>query len=183
MSQSLFNFIKVFFSIVFSGLAIKLLDDLIDLNNIDYVPYIMCFLCIAILLASDSSSLFFSSYIVGMFHDENLKLISRLKAYQEQIIVFIISILLTNYVSALWSLFIICTIQGVDDLIDRKADAFEGKKNWVLKYGAVEIIVVIIIFFILSIYLSPVKTLISIPVALLLSYIFNNSKNINKAGR
>lgn len=175
MFQSSFDYIKVILSIVFSGLSIKLLDDSIDNDMLEYVPYVLLSLCVSILLWSESSSLFLSSYIIGMFHDENIKLISGLKAYQEQIAVLIISILLTDYVATFSSLFIICTIQAMDDLIDQKIDLFEGKKNWVLKYGATEIGIVMVIFFLLSLLLSPVKTSISIPVALLLSFIFNKS--------
>jgi hypothetical protein len=178
MYQNLFECAVICISIFLCGLSIKFLDELIDENRVEYIPYIMCFLCISSVIWNESISLFFSSYIVGMFHDENLKLISGLKSYQEQILVCVLSLLLVGIYGTISSLMIICMIQLLDDLTDLKDDMQSGKKNWVLKFGKVEVMISSLIFLSISVYLSIFKTIVCIISASIISYLFNK---INKS--
>jgi 1,4-dihydroxy-2-naphthoate octaprenyltransferase len=180
MSQSLCSILKTIASIILSGISIKMFDDFIDENNRNYIPYILCFLCVSVALWNESSSLFLCSYIVGMFHDENLKLISGLRSYHEQFLAFTVSILLSGFIPSLSSLCIICTIQLLDDLVDANVDKIACKRNLAVKIGIVETIIIMFIFFILSMFLDSAKTLICIPSAIMISFIFNNA--VRKGG-
>lgn len=176
MSLSLPKEVFIFISIFFCGLAVKLLDDYIDESERDYVPYMMCALALSISLWKGGVSLFFSSYIAGMFHDRKLKLTSGLKAYHEQIIAFIISSALTGVKETISSLVIICAVQLTDDLIDEREDAYEGRKNWSQVLGRTEASLSAAIFFVLSLYLDMFKTIASLGAALLISVLFSHVK-------
>jgi 1,4-dihydroxy-2-naphthoate octaprenyltransferase len=173
MYQSLFDNARTILSILLCGISIKMLDDYIDEKKDFYVPYMMALLCISSALWKGCITLFLSSYIAGMFHDENLKLASSLKAYQEQVIVFIISTIAGGIKLSIWAVFIICTIQLIDDLMDMKKDRYEGKKNWAVKFGRVEAASASIIFFLLSLSLYRLKTVMCIFAALIISGLFN----------
>lgn len=173
MSQEFLNNITLLFSFFFGGVSIKMLDDCIDENKTEFIPYILCFLCISVGLWKSNASLFLSSYIVGMYHDMNLKLISRLKAYQEQLLIFIISILLCGLNSTISSLLVITAIQLLDDLIDEKTDLYTGKKNWSILLGRVESIIILLLIITVSVYFYPYKTIICVILALLISSVFN----------
>ena len=179
MCQNIFEYSMICISIFLCGLSIKLLDELIDENKASYIPYMMCFLCLSLLVWKESGSLLLSSYIIGMFHDEGLKLISGLKSYSEQIIVFALSFLLFGIYVTISSLVIICMIQLLDDLIDVKDDIQSGKKNWVLILGKVEVIILIFVFLLFSVYFNIFKTIVCIISTLIISYLFNKNIKLN----
>ncbi|KPU44842.1 hypothetical protein OXPF_13170 [Oxobacter pfennigii] len=141
------------------GLSIKLFDDFVDENKTVNIPYIMCFLGISIFLYRENLGLFLSAYIIGMFHDRNITLIIGLKAYQEQIIVIILLVIIAGVKSSVFSLLIIFAIQLIDDLIDERYDASTGKKNWAAIFGRVEVSVALIILIIISLYIDRFKAL------------------------
>jgi hypothetical protein len=172
--------LTAYISIFLSGLSIKLLDDYIDDEIPHNVPYAIIFICISSALWKESASLFICSYVVGMFHDERVKLISSLKVYQEQVVFFIISIFLTGFKASISSLFIICTIQLLDDCIDMSIDSYNGKKNWALRIGRVESLIISGIFLTLSIYTAPFKTAACISASIVISYIFYLHSKKNK---
>lgn len=191
MFQGLYNFfsgssiqayILMAVSIFLSGLSIKLFDDYIDEDKRGYVPYILFILCISLYLWKESGTLFLSSYIVGMFHDENLKLISGLKSYAEQIIVLVVCILLYGILATISSLFIICAIQLTDDLVDRKEDRINCKKNWALNLGTVEAAILASVFVLVSVYIDAYKAIVCILFAFIITFIFKaiSIRSVNK---
>jgi len=173
MFQSLLDYGRVSLSVILAGLAIKLLDDCLDQHRIDYAPYAMCSICVSVFLWSESLSLYLCSYIVGMFHDERLKLITHFRVYQEQGIVFLISYLLTGLKATFSSILIIFIIQLMDDLMDEKIDKYECKKNWALYFGRIETLLLASILFIICTYIDAFKTLLCLTAALMISFIFD----------
>lgn len=176
MYPSLPDKVLIFISILLCGLAVKLLDDYIDEESRDYVPYMMCSLAISISLWREGVSLFLSSYIVGMFHDRKIKLISGFKAYHEQVLVFILSWVLTGLKKTVSSLLIICAIQLIDDFMDEREDAYEGRKNWAVVFGRVEALLSGAVFLVLALCIDMFKTICSLGAALIISMTFNGIK-------
>ena len=59
------------------------------------------------------------------------------------------------------SILIISSIQLIDDLIDMDKDRITQNKNYALKYGIVEVSIATIILFLIALFMSPNKTIIS----------------------
>lgn len=176
MYQDLYSITIITISIILTGLSIKMLDDYMDEKKQGYVPYMLCILCISSALWKESISLFLSSYIIGMFHDKNIKLISGMRVYQEQVLIFLVSALICGLTACLSSFFIICAIQLLDDLNDMEEDRALCMKNWALKIGCTEARVLAIVFILLSICFDVIKSLICIVSALIIQFIFDRIK-------
>lgn len=160
------------FAVFLTGLVIKMMDDFIDseyddmlgkrnLSNVlgrGILPYAIFIFSLACLLDPRTSiGLFFSSYILGMVTDYNVKMPAGLYGYQESLIVLSLGILLLGFSEITSSLFIMGFVQLWDDLCDYKKEKNCGK-NYVKLLGKVECIILSIICFLSAFYFDAVKT-------------------------
>lgn len=121
------------------ALGVKLMDDFLDEPRDSFLgtkttssflgraafPYAMLMLAFAVALkASWAVSLFLASYSIGMFGDLTQRLPTKLKGYQESVLVFVLSSLLVGYREAVTSFLLIVAWNVVDDLIDRDVDQY-----------------------------------------------------------
>ncbi len=83
-------------------------------------------------------SLFFGSYIIGMYNDFGALFPSRLKGWQESLIVLAIGSGLWGVKMMLFSLFIVLAVQLLDDFIDQREDRLAGQRNMAGKFGGYE---------------------------------------------
>lgn len=169
------------------GIVIKLLDDEVDENeNIKYsssilnelqkykYPYSLIILAFAMLLENQYTfSLFSSAYMIGMFNFINRKLIFKLKSYHEIIILIIINLIFVPNEVFIHSFIIIMLIQIFDDLLDMQQDYIYGYFNLANKYGKGEILLLSIILITISIMLSPIYTVLTLLVWLLINYLYS----------
>lgn len=151
MWPEIFEFISITFSVIFSAIAIKLADDFLDqdLDSNDYnfakklgngsMLYSMLSMAFAVSInASVSITLFFGSYIIGMFQDLKHDFPSRLNGLQESIIVLMIGIVFWGWQTMIFSVLFIFSIQLLDDYIDDYTDRLSGHRNWSHRLGRVE---------------------------------------------
>ncbi|KNF08917.1 putative membrane protein [Gottschalkia purinilytica] len=182
MLLSIYN-LKLLICIIMSAIVIKVIDNAIDYND-GYVdegrlisergilPYIVILISIACILnTSVTVSIIFSAYVIGMFEDLKRQLTFKLKGYQESIIILIIGILFLGIKEMGSSLSIILAIQFIDDFIDIKKDKLLGNKNYVLKFGKIEIFIFTLILILISIKLSLVKAVTSFVVFFVFQYL------------
>jgi len=179
---NLYN-IKMLISIFLTALVIKSIDYYIDsdidgfakiLDNIGkgILPYCLIVFAFACTINKETSiSLLISAYCIGMFDDLNRELSFKSKGYQEGAIVSIAGIYFLGLNEMLSSMLIIGIIQLLDDIIDLDKDKYYSLKNYVLKFGIVEIILVILIMAIIAIELALTKLLLSILVFIALQYL------------
>jgi hypothetical protein len=132
-------------------MSIKLADDFLD-QDVDRsernfakkigkgtMLYGMVSMAIAVSLnASISVSLFFASYIIGMFHDLKRYFPSHLNGIQESLLVFILGVFFWGWRTMLFSIFFVISIQLLDDYIDYYTDQLIGQRNWAHRLGRVE---------------------------------------------
>jgi hypothetical protein len=150
VSPVIFEFIGTTFSVIFCAIAIKLADDFLDQDidtNYNFAKdigkgtmiYSMLFMACAVCLnVSVSTSLFFASYIIGMFHDLKQQFPSHLSGIQESILVFIIGTFFWGWKTMVFSVLFILSIQLFDDYIDVHTDQLSGHRNWAHRLGNVE---------------------------------------------
>ncbi len=154
------------------GIVIKLMDDFLD-QELDILttnknlavklgrgilPYTLLLLIFALYLNfNESLTLFTASYIIGMGYDTNQKLPSYLYAWQEGIIVFIITILITSFYETISALTLIVLLQLGDDLFDYRKDKNIGDNNFINKIGFIPTIIMIMILLLLAIKYFPLK--------------------------
>ncbi|WP_053957287.1 hypothetical protein [Inediibacterium massiliense] len=157
---------------ILCGVVIKLLDDVIDEELKDiHTGAILSYGLIIFSLATGfnthySVTLLSSAYMVGMFHDLNHFLPTRLKAYQENIFLFLINSLLFSFLFTITSFFSVLLIQLIDDLCDQEYDHKYGYKNFANEFGKIEVLLTCFILGIGLILLDPLKIFI-----ILLSYL------------
>lgn len=179
---------KILSSILLGG-VVKILDDYLDDDaNYEFInlsinkgvlPY--CLMIFALSAAFNDEyavTLFSSCYIVGMFHDFNLALPSKLKSYHEIIIVIILNALLYNLLSIITSLLVILLIQFVDDIRDIKWDKKYGFKNFALKFGKIETILLSLIIFIVLILSDMEKAFIVLGSYIFIDFLFNKKQSL-----
>ncbi|AFS78532.1 putative membrane protein [Gottschalkia acidurici 9a] len=171
MFLNIYN-LKLLVCISIISIIIKIIDNVVD--NEGYVdeskllpekgilPYVVIMMGVASMLNINITvSLIFSAYIVGMFENLNMTFLFSLKGYQESIIVAILGILFIGFNDMISSILVISSIQLIDDLIDMDKDRITQNKNYALKYGIVEVSIATIILFLIALFMSPNKTIIS----------------------
>ena len=135
------------------------------------VPYtllctVMCMACNSVL----SGSLFLASYIVGMGHDLTRILPFGWTALKEALLFGLFGFLVFGLREMGSSILVILFIQLFDDFIDRQADSRCRRRNFFIRFGLIESLIVGIIAFLGAIYLDPLKTvlvIISTPIILI----------------
>lgn len=170
---------------ILTGLVIKLLDDEVDQDQPPAtlkvlrelrrykLPYCLLFFGVAMLLDSSYSfSLFASAYIIGMFPMKGQMLPLKLKAYQENLLILGISLLLIPFTQFLHGLLIIFLIQLVDDLFDMEYDQIYGYHNYCLRFGRGEVMIFSIILLITVFIINWMNTFIVLPAAFMINYLY-----------
>ncbi|MCT4618746.1 MAG: hypothetical protein N4A62_05090 [Marinisporobacter sp.] len=167
------------------GFTIKLIDDYVD-DDLDYLDQmnihktILLYSILFIILAAGihveyTVTLISSCYMVGMFHDMCMKLPTRLRGYQESILLFLINMYLFSFYNIITSLIAMSIIQLIDDLCDRKWDKKYGYKNFANQFGEVEIMVISLILIILLAMLDYRKLLIIMIAYALIHFIYKKA--------
>ncbi|SCZ01075.1 hypothetical protein [Alkaliphilus peptidifermentans] len=178
---------KRYIAVLLIGFVIKWLDDEVDfkeeaaidkkklLNIFDCkLPYCLLFLALAMMLDTYYSfSLFTAAYIIGMFQIPLQRLPFGLKSYQEIIILIIINTLFVPIDIFIHALILIFTIQLLDDIVDFNYDKKYSFKNYAVKFGKGEVIIFILILLVAAIMLNWINTLIILPVAIFINYLYS----------
>jgi hypothetical protein len=148
-----FSWITTACAVLLCAFAVKLTDDFLDQQNDLKVErcnwalylgpgtmvYATLFLALAASINSSVSlSLFFASYIVGMFNDLLRILPSRLRGWQESSLVMIAGVLLFGWINMLFSLLFIIAVQCTDDCLDYRLDCITGQRNIANRVGLME---------------------------------------------
>ncbi|MFW5991758.1 MAG: hypothetical protein ACOCQN_01030 [Halanaerobiaceae bacterium] len=173
-----------FTGILLTGIVIKLMDDFLDYNIDEWnstvyleravLPYSLVLFFIALFFNFEESvGLFAASYCLGMNTNKKTRLPSGLLAWQEGLLIIIISICITDLYNVIYSLILILTIQLIDDLIDYQTDRYKNQGNYVLKFGRINIILVIIILVLISLCYFTIK-FITVFTAVLIIYLLIN---------
>jgi 1,4-dihydroxy-2-naphthoate octaprenyltransferase len=164
-----------FAGILLTGIAIKIMDDFLDIEYDQCLgkrtlairlgraslPYTMLLLALGSALSlSYSLSLFLGSYAVGMTHDWAEKMPTRLPGYAEMAGAFLVSIFIVGFVPALWGVTMMATVQLLDDIFDIHKDSQTGQRNMVLIMGMVETTLLLLIFFLVSVLLNAMGTVL-----------------------
>ena len=177
-----------YISILLLGFIIKELDNEKDDDRITdqlmsrllrslkpyYLPYGLIVLAISMMLdVNHAFTLFSAAYMFGMFQLPHQRLPLKLKSYHEVLIILVLNLLLAPISVFLHSFIAIAIIQLIDDLMDREYDFMYGYFNYVVKFGNIEVILVIGILLISAFMLSWVDTLIVLPTAFLINYLYS----------
>lgn len=163
-----------FLGVFFCGLVIKIMDDFLD-QEIDFagsnfnlitilnkgtLPYSLVLLIFALSLNFNESVTYFtSSYMLGMAHDFKEKLPSKLYAWQEGLLLFLLGIVLTSFYESISALVLILLAQIIDDLMDYKKDKYLNRYNFVYIFGFFNLFIISSILLIISLKYFPVKLL------------------------
>lgn len=165
-----FSWLIELIGIVLTGITIKCMDDLLDIEYDQCVgrqtlaaklgkatfPYALLLLGIGIYLANDYALvLFLASYTIGMGHDLFDKLPTKLPGWAEGLIAVVIGMILAGPLTMFWGLMMIGALQFLDDLIDIYKDTQSGQRNAAIQFGVVEITLLSVICFLVAILLSP----------------------------
>jgi len=148
-----FEMIDIFMSVVFCAIAVKLVDDFLDLQldvqvhsynfsqklgNSGVIYGMLSLACAASINASVALPLFFASYSIGMFHDLQQSFPSGFTGLQESMIVILIGTLISSWQNMLFSILFIFSVQLIDDYIDMYQDQLAGHRNLAHRLGKVE---------------------------------------------
>ncbi|MGI6485261.1 MAG: hypothetical protein ACOX15_02765 [Tepidanaerobacteraceae bacterium] len=193
MSSIIFDiyFFKNVLSIFFTGCVIKIMDDYVDqdydaligkynivkLMGYGAVLYGLLFFSVACALnVSIAVSLFLASFAIGMVGVLCVKMPSGFFGYIESIAVLIIGIILVGSKAMISAVFVMASIQLLDDYIDLQCD-MSSKKNLAFILGKMECIILAIILFLIAFYFEPEKSIIIIVSAPLVTSLFSFLSN------
>lgn len=153
MWPEIFEFLSAVIAAACCSAAVKLADDYLD-KEYDAIAgranwaevldggtmlYAMFLLAVAAgFNASLSLSLFFGSYIVGMFSCLRDKFPSRLNGFQESLIAFTAGVVLFGWDSMLFAVSFVSAVQLLDDYIDSRSDQLAGQRNLANRFGRLE---------------------------------------------
>lgn len=157
----MFEALTVCLAVILCAAAVKLLDDWLDQDH-DLVAgptnlavllgpgttvYAALLLAMAAAInAHVSLALFFASYSIGMFNDFGRVLPSRLRGWQEALLVCGLGTVLLGWRIMLFSLLFIAAVQLFDDCIDLAADRRAGQRNLASRFGPVECLLTGLLF-------------------------------------
>ncbi|QTL98300.1 hypothetical protein GM661_10075 [Iocasia frigidifontis] len=150
--------------VILIGFVIKMMDDFLD-QEIDILqgdwnltsvlkkgilPYSLVIMIFALHLNfAESVSYFSASYLLGMSSTAADKLPSRLRGWQEGLILIVIAIYLTSLREVITSIILVLILQFVDDYLDYKKEIYIKKDNLINKLGHLNGLIIFIILFIL----------------------------------
>lgn len=158
---------KDLLSFLFIGIVIKIMDDYLD-QELDklteqwnicntlgrgVLPYSLVFMVLALYFnLSEGLSFFWASYSLGMTSNLKEKLPSKLLAWQESLLAFIISITLSSFFTTISSFILIFLIQIIDDYIDYSSDVLPQQTNLIFNLGRINCLVITLILLLLAIH-------------------------------
>lgn len=156
--------------VLLTGVAIKLLDDLLDdepgygdLTPTGRAVYALAALALALALdAKLGFCLFAAAYGLGMLSEPQLRLSTGLPAWLEITIAFGLAALLATPALALQALLSLGAVQLLDDLIDYGADASLPGRNWARRLGRGEAALVGLIALVLATIPGPAVPLLTV---------------------
>jgi 4-hydroxybenzoate polyprenyltransferase len=149
----MFSPLTVCLAVILCAAAVKLLDDWLDRDDDrtagrnnwaamlgpGATVYAALLLAMAAALSTHISlALFFASYCIGMFNDFSRRLPSRLRGWQESLLVCGFGAVILGWHVMLFSLMFIAAVQLLDDCLDLTADQRAGLKNLAVRFGPVE---------------------------------------------
>ncbi|KYO64477.1 hypothetical protein [Thermovenabulum gondwanense] len=188
----LFNLLKKFLSLFFTGIVIKLMDDYLDEDkdnltnskNLTHIlkkgilPYSLLLFSLAIIADINYSiSIFMSSYITGMLYNVDVKSNLGITFRTEIIVVLLVGVFAFGVKEMCSSIFLIASVQLLDDYIDYETDK-PFKKGFAWKLGKTECLMVFIFCVLISLYLDYLKTIFSyISLSIILYFIRNYDFN------
>ncbi|UNC91900.1 hypothetical protein [Candidatus Contubernalis alkaliaceticus] len=161
-----------FLSVLFIGITIKFLDDIIDaemdktngkINWFNYVgtgilPYIFILFSLAVIFNKNLTiPLFLSAYVVGMGKEYSSRYLLGIVGWTESLIIITIVVIFFGWQNGLTSLAVLLAIQLVDDLIDHSRDRETGEKNFVTLWGSGEVIIICGILIMAALFYSAYK--------------------------
>lgn len=159
--------------IVLAGLTIKLMDDWLDIEYDQCIgrhtlairlgraclPYALVSLALAMALAPEVAlTLFFAAYAIGMGHDLRERMPTQLPGWLESILAVLLSVFVGGFWLTVWAVCAMGMIQLLDDLMDVQKDRRSGQNNLVLRYGLVEVTILMFICLLAAVLLSPLRT-------------------------
>jgi len=153
MWPAIYNFGCIVTAVSCCAFAIKLADDYLDqeqdrltgqanwtdILGIGTMFYAIFFISIAAAIHSSVSlSLFFASYIVGMFNDFKNRFPLGLTGWQESLLTLLLCLALFGWEMTFFSLSFVIAVQLIDDCIDIKIDSKSGRRNFASRLGCME---------------------------------------------
>jgi len=159
--------------IFMAGLTIKMMDDWLDVEYDQCVgkhtlaiqlgraclPYTLLCMGIAMALAPEVAlALFLTAYAVGMGHDLREKMPTHLPGWVESLFVMGIAIWCSGLALAGWALFVMVTIQVLDDIMDLQQDRRSGQNNLANRFGLVEVTLAMFISLLAAVLIAPMQT-------------------------
>ncbi|WP_206830511.1 hypothetical protein [Alicyclobacillus fructus] len=177
MYGSWLDLVRLFGALLFAGLAVKWMDDVLD---VDYdlcqgqrtlaarfgraaLPYALAIMACAVGLAeAPAIAAFLGAYAVGMFARPFERMPSQLPAWAESVIALCLCGLIAGWRGALWGASFMFAVDWLDDLVDRFRDAETGQWNAVIRFGLVEVLVSILGAMAVAIYANAVWSVVGL---------------------
>ncbi|MBX5436782.1 MAG: hypothetical protein IRZ33_06140 [Alicyclobacillaceae bacterium] len=139
--------------LLFTGAAVKLMDDYLDAEydicrgqrtmasklGRATLPYSLVLALLgAYLSLHEAVALFLASYAVGMLSAWRERLPTRMPAYLEMAAAVGLSYLLVGWRLTLWGVAMMALVDWLDDVIDMAGDTVSGQRNLAVRVGVVE---------------------------------------------
>lgn len=156
--------------VLLTGVAIKLLDDLLDdepgygdLTPAGRAVYALAALALAMALdAKLGLCLFAAAYGLGMLAEPQHRLTTGLPAWLETVVAIGAAALLASPALALQAVLSLGAVQLLDDLIDYDSDASLPRRNWARRLGRGEAIMIGLIALVLATIPGPAVPLLTV---------------------
>ncbi|WP_067616899.1 hypothetical protein [Alicyclobacillus acidiphilus] len=178
--------LHVALALLFSGAAVKLMDDALDAEfdlcqgkrtlaarlGRAALPYSLAMLAIGVALNPGMAfAAFFGSYAVGMFARPGEQLPTRLPAWVEIVAAIAISVLLVGWRDTLWGVAMMAVVDWLDDVMDRYRDAQTGQFNVVVRFGLIEVLFALLGMFCVALYADIEATIFAFIVLVILNIV------------
>lgn len=182
--------VRVCIALLLSGATVKFMDDVMDMEydlargkrtlaarlGRASLPYSLVAFAIAMIAQPlVSSSVFFASYAVGMFSRSTERLPTHVRAYIEIVVAVSLTVFITGWRDALWGISMMCLIDWLDDVMDRRRDNETGQFNVAIRFGTVETLFAILIVFCFALYAKLGWTIAALVTWSVLDMIFQST--------
>lgn len=180
-------------SVVFAGVAIKLMDDYLD-RDMDVlagrrtvaagigagtIAYALAALTVGMLLDPRTAGpLFLASYALGMGHEPGRRLPSGLAAWQESFLAVLAGCPLAGTRRMVGALLAMVVVQCVDDLMDLAGDRRRGHRSWAVRLGEVETGLLAAAALLTGLALTPVLLVVVVAAAILIEVLFRRAARL-----
>lgn len=142
-----FDAARCAFAVLIIGVAVKLLDDVVDgeertifgLAPAGAAVYAALAAAVSVALAPTVAlPLFAAAYALGMMHEPDELLPSGMPAWLESAVTLAAAAAIAGAARTAQGLLVIAALQALDDLIDYGLDAATPRRNWAHRIGRVE---------------------------------------------